>query len=119
MRIPGSIFALVGAFLIGFSYYVGTVNESLDVQKFMLFIWVGAGFLLFGSFRMFSGMRSKPKVAKENYSQKGQHHQHAVHEHHPPKQPHGKNVKYCSHCGAVMRHFDKFCHKCGGRSFHR
>ncbi len=35
-------------------------------------------------------------------------------------QSHNSNqgIKYCQRCGSPHRHFDKFCYKCGNRSFH-
>jgi hypothetical protein len=56
------------------------------------------------------------------------HHQHAGHQvHHnqdtqyarqtnPVNKP-SQHIKYCPSCGAALRQFDKFCYKCGNRSF--
>ena len=120
MKIHGLAYILIGAFLIGFSYFITNISDKIDVQKFMLFIWLGVAFILFGAVRIFIGR--KPKIAKENFP----HHRpkHQVQHQHPARnqqqaQHPNQLVKFCSGCGNAVRHFDNFCYRCGSRIFHR
>jgi UDP-N-acetylmuramyl pentapeptide phosphotransferase/UDP-N-acetylglucosamine-1-phosphate transferase len=120
MKIHGSIYLIIGVFIAGFSYYVTSINEKLDLQKFMLFVWVGVVFTIIGLFKIISNGLSKPKkpkIAKENFH----HHQiqNNMQQQSKVAAPSNPMVKFCSNCGSAVRHFDNFCYKCGNRAFHR
>ena len=117
MKIHGLVYIVVGAFLIVFSYYISSINENIDVQKFMLFIWFGVVFVVVGLVKMIATALSQPKIAKENFP----HHQAKSRQNVQSGnvQHQGSLVKFCSKCGSAVRHFDNFCYKCGNRMFHR
>ena len=120
MKIHGFVYLIVGAFIVGFSYYVTNVNENLDLQKFMLFVWIGGIFVVIGLFKLIAGTLSrarKPKIAKENFPHHRPAQQHAQHA--QQNQQSNQFIKFCSKCGSAVRHFDSFCYKCGSRMFHR
>jgi len=109
MKIHGLVYLIVGSFIIGFSYYITSVNNILDLQKFMLFVWVGVIFVIVGGVKLIVAAfsRGKPKIAKENFP-----HHHSTHSHNKPS-----HAKFCTQCGSALRQFDKFCYKCGNRIF--
>ncbi len=123
MKIHGIVYLIVGAFIVGASYYVTSMNESLELQKFMLFIWTGVLFAIIGLFKMIHAKLTKPKkakVAKENFPQHPSlQNEKNQHQSHHGQQQTNQLVKFCSGCGSAVRHFDNFCYKCGGRMFHR
>jgi hypothetical protein len=129
------MYLIVGAFISGFSYYITTVNKSLTIQKFVLFIAVGVIFMLIGLFKLSVEAirrnadkkeleRDMPKVApKQQVHHQTQHTDHLQHHaaHNPANQSTSQPmnaVKFCPNCGSVMRHFDTFCYKCGSRHIH-
>ena len=131
MKLNGIVYIVVGAILAGFSYYTTSVNEKLDTQKFLLFIWIGYVFIGIGVIKIISKILSrpkKPKLAKENF-----HHHKPVQQNdsvqqnnalqqqtqHAEQQQTNQMIKFCSKCGSAVRHFDNFCYKCGSRMFHR
>lgn len=118
MKIHGIVYIIVGAFIAGFSYYVAWINEGIDLQKFMLFIWTGAIFAVVGLSKIIVRALSrpkKPKLAKENFP----HHQSLHQQTQPEQRAEQSFIKFCSRCGSAVRHFDRFCYKCGSRVFHR
>jgi hypothetical protein len=52
MNIHGIIYLIIGGFLIGFSYFVTSLNENLQIDKFMLFILVGYVFVVIGVIKL-------------------------------------------------------------------
>lgn len=137
MKLHSIIYLIVGAILVGFSYYITSVNENLDVQKFLLFIWIGYVFIGIGVIKMIFKIMSrpkKPKLAKENFHHYNQsqhnnptqqndisqqHKQQTQKSQHSSQQQSNQLIKFCSGCGSAVRHFDNFCYKCGSRMFHR
>ena len=125
MKLHGLVYIIVGVILVGFSYYATSVNESLDLQKFMLFVWIGYVFIGIGVLKIIYKILSKPKkakLAKENFHQHKQVQQQSNMEQqsqHSKQQQPNQLIKFCSHCGSTMRHFDNFCYKCGSRMFHK
>ena len=120
MRIHGIVWIIVGVFLVGFSYFIS--GSGVDIQKFSLFIWTGAVFIVIGFVKAVIWIKSKPakaKTHKENYP----HHRAKLNkEDNPVNQMHGQTnefIKFCSSCGNAVRHFDRFCYKCGSRVFHK
>lgn len=129
MKLHGLVYLIVGAILVGFSYYTTSVNEKLDIQKFMLFVWIGYVFIGIGLIKILMEILSKPrkpKLAKENFyhnqpmhNQTNSTQQHAHHVHGTEGQQNQQFIKFCSQCGSAVRHFDNFCYKCGSRMFHK
>lgn len=107
MKIHGVIYFLVGIFVVGFSYYI-TDSKDIDLQKFILFVWIGYLFIAIGAFKIMARMimKPKPKLAKENFS-------------HNRRSNSPRGMKFCSKCGSAVRSFDNFCFKCGSRQFRR
>ena len=146
MELKGFMYILLGGFLVGFSYYITSINPKMNIEKFMLFIIVGIGFILFGTYRLLKALLEKanesddetkqerrqkkkksnaPNELSVQYNQANQNNGRVNYNQQMPHQTIAKaqaqsktNVKYCSSCGSAARHFDKFCYKCGNRNFH-
>lgn len=111
MRIHGALYLLVGVILIVFSYYI-VIAQNRELNKFAFFILIGAVFMIIGLGKLIIAKASskQKEVSKDIHSSGNvQHEANNVHE---------SLVKFCNKCGASLRHFDKFCYKCGNRNFH-
>lgn len=112
------MYLIVGGFIVGFSYYV-TGKTGVELNRFLIFLIFGYGFIAMGVIKLLLSLRGrpkKPKVSKASYPQHPSLHQGGHHGHHQGSTTHGM-IKYCTQCGAGMRHFDQFCHHCGNRNF--
>ncbi|MBS3136227.1 hypothetical protein J4401_04680 [Candidatus Woesearchaeota archaeon] len=100
MKLHWLMYLIVGVFVMGFSFFIR--SKSDNAQQFMLFIWAGGIFILIAIYKLGrEWLQNKP--AKVKKSAKAE----------PEMQETNLNVKYCTACGAAMRHFDRFCYKCG------
>ena len=119
MKINGIIWFLVGVFMFGFSFFIA--GKGSDMQKLTLFIWTGVVFMIIGIIKTVlwvNAMSKKPKLAKENFQHHQPTHQQPTQQHQHHQQP-TQFVKFCSNCNTALRHFDKFCMKCGSRMFRK
>jgi ABC-type nickel/cobalt efflux system permease component RcnA len=131
MGINGVTYIAVGIFIAGFSYFITFTNQKISPRKFILFFITAGVFVGIGLFRIIANKIKENKEKNENKQSQphyqAQHPQHAHHSHptgqnasHNAGQHNagqGGSVKYCTNCGSALRHFDRFCYKCGNRSF--
>jgi len=136
VKIPASVWIIVGAGMILMSVFVGLNADN--IEKFTLFILAGAVFIVYGFFRI---LMKEKKEAKKLYHPQPHHAEHHVAhpaEHHKPAHPHAEHphkpahpahpaqqahaaqsaqphVVRCSNCGVKLHHMFKFCPNCGQR----
>ena len=114
MKIPWLIYLIVGGFILGFSYYMTEMKETIPTEKFYLFYGFGALFLLIALGKLLVKIVVKMREPKPLGHKPAHYMKHphmvAPHAQHPSGHPH---VKYCPSCGAAMRSHDRFCYRCG------
>jgi hypothetical protein len=108
MEINGLIYIIVGVFVAIFSYSITLFNEKISITRFFIFIILGIIFIMIGLVKILRNSVSKPKKQEIKQTQNISNGQQ------PLVNPH---VKYCPQCGNTLRHFDRFCYKCGNRIF--
>lgn len=130
VKIPASVWIVVGAGMILMSVFVG-INAG-NIEKFTIFILAGAVFIVYGFFRI---LMKEKKEARKLYHPQPHHaeyhkpvHPRAEHQHKPAAHPHSPahpaqhthaaqsaqpHVVRCSNCGVKLHHMFKFCPNCG------
>ncbi|MBU2561685.1 MAG: hypothetical protein KKD17_05275 [Nanoarchaeota archaeon] len=118
-KIPGPVYIVIGAAMVLMSVFI-------DVQKLVVFILVGAVFIVIGFFKIIIKLDQRRKE-QERHARHA-HHQHAAHPrpqrpaaHHPAHTPPANyeqktetsHVVRCSQCGVKLHHLFKFCPSCG------
>lgn len=128
VKIHWSVYFILGAGIIGLSYWI-------DEAKLQLFIWCGYAFLAVGVGKLLFWFISRPKMTKREarlfqqnqarnqgnyqyYNHYNQHHHNQFQNNqHPNNQNnHQLNRKnFCHGCGSQLRGFENFCPSCGRR----
>jgi ABC-type nickel/cobalt efflux system permease component RcnA len=123
-KIPGPVFIIVGAGMMLMSVFIGI--KSGIIEKFALFIFVGAVFIVIGFFKVLL----KEKRTAELHAHHAEHPHHAqhpapahaaprqgAHPHHAQHPQHAQHqhsqVVRCSGCGVKLHPLFKFCPNCG------
>lgn len=128
-KIPGPVYVIVGAAVVLMSVFIG-VNSGL-LEKFALFIFIGAIFIFVGFFKIIlkdkkaADLRAHhahphhvphpaPPIPQAGVHQQhphnAQHHQTAAHQQHHIQ--HSQVVR-CSGCNVKLHPLFKFCPNCG------
>ncbi|MFH1510505.1 MAG: hypothetical protein ABIF10_02345 [Candidatus Woesearchaeota archaeon] len=108
MRINGFIYLVVGT-------GVAIISKTVNSTKFVLFIYLGIGFALYGIFKIAKDGRKKSiQPAQPTQQLNGNHY---VTRHHKVTRDHKVSMHYCRFCGNALRYYDNFCPRCGQRVY--
>jgi ABC-type nickel/cobalt efflux system permease component RcnA len=120
-KIPGLVYVIVGAAVVLMSVFIG-VNSGL-LEKFALFIFIGAIFIFVGFFKIImKDKKSADLRAQHAHPHHAQHpapqipntpHHHAAHAQHQQHHAQHSQVVRCSGCNVKLHPLFKYCPSCG------
>ena len=113
MKIHGFFYLVVGT-------GIAIISKTVDSKKFVLFVYLGIIFALYGLVKILAASLKKKTVQPPHQvpNPQGSHYtNHLVTSHHRITRDQRISIHYCRNCGNQLRYNDNFCSRCGIRVY--